>query len=240
MSCSKANIPAAPLIYERHYGPPLEFRVGTRTGPRVLAMLGYELLGGIRGDSASRWTPLPGLSAEGNASLRRAIERPDAYESAIELVDALRAEATPSHRRASRNGMPRRLTASQVVQTSPQRPPPISDKPHFAARLRCHRLVRDIRRPAGRNRILAHAPSGGCHPGARPEPAPTQEKTVSIEKPAQEKTSEKPGKKLIRPRLFCLLPKRPRGETTTPKRFENFSKPSTRLPKRRDPRTKWK
>ena len=101
--------------------PALNLAPESQTGPRVLAMLGYELLGGMRTESAGRWTPLPSLSAHGNAALRSAIEQRDAYESAAELVAALRPEAKPSRRRSSGRTAPRQLTVSQPVQTFPDR-----------------------------------------------------------------------------------------------------------------------
>lgn len=207
--------------------PPLDFPSGPRTGPRVLAMLGYELLGGIRGDPASRWTPLPGLSAEGNASLRRAIERPDAYASAIELVDALRAEATPPHRRASRNGMPRRLTAPQVVQTSPQHPAPITRKPHlgavYAAIGLCAVFV--ILVVAAGFWLVRPRPAAIQDTG--PAQTPAREETASNEKAAQPPDPSAP---------FLLAAEAAKRRDDDAEAFRNFSRALDASPEKGEPR----
>jgi serine/threonine protein kinase/TPR repeat protein len=207
--------------------PPLDFPSGPRTGPRVLAMLGYELLGGIRGDPASRWTPLPGVSAEGNASLRRAIERPDAYASAIELVDTLRAEATPPHRRASRNGMPRRLTAPQVVQTSPQHPAPITTKPHLGA----------VYAAIGLSAVFVILVVAAGFWLVRPRPAaiqdtgpaqtPAREETASNEKAAQPPDPSAP---------FLLAAEAAKRRDDDAEAFRNFSRALDASPEKREPR----
>ena len=211
----------------------------SQTGPRVLAMLGYELLGGMRVESAGRWTPLPSLSAYGNAALRGAIERGDAYESAAELVAALRPDAKPSPRRSSSRAAPRQLTVSQPVQTLQSRAANQHQSP-FCGALRGHRLERDIRCPPGRNRILALAPRGGSHCGEAPSPLSPRKKRCPSRNRRRRKPAKSPYRKLIRPRLSCLLPKRPRGETTTPKLLRISRRPLTRLPEKRDPRKRWK
>ena len=207
--------------------PPLDIPPGPRTGPRVLAMLGYELLGGMRGDSASRWTPLPGLSAEGNASLRRAIERADAYGSAAELVDALREEATPSHRRASRNEAPRRLTAPQVVQTSPQHPAPITTKPHLGAVYAAIGLsaVFVVLVVAAGFWLVRPKPAPIQDTG--PAPTPAREETASNEKAAQQPDPSAP---------FLLAAEAAKRRDDDAEAFRNFSRALDASPEKRGPR----
>jgi serine/threonine protein kinase/TPR repeat protein len=79
--------------------PALNLAQDFQTAPRVLAFLAYELLGGMRAQTAGRWMPLTSLSAEANAALRDAIERLDAYETAAALVTAL-GSAKPLRRKA--------------------------------------------------------------------------------------------------------------------------------------------
>ena len=207
----------------------------SQTGPRVLAMLGYELLGGMRVESAGRWTPLPGLSAYGNAALRGAIERGDAYESAAELVAALRPDAKPSPRRSSSSAAPHQLTVSQPVQT-PNRPPPISTKPHFAARyvvIGSSAIFVVVLVATG---FWLMRPAAVSTSGARPEPALTREKTVSIENPAQEKTSEKPVQEADPSAPFLLAAEEAKRRDDDAEAFENFSKALDASPGKKGPK----
>lgn len=158
----------------------------SRTGPRVLAMLGYELLGGMRLESSGQWTPLPSLSAHGNASLRIAIEQRDAYESAAELVAALRSGAKPPRRRAPGSTAPRQTTVSQSEQASPNQPPASTKKKsHFGA------LYAVIGSSAIFMVLLLAAGFWFLRPEAAPtlvpdtEPAPPTEAVAAIEKPVK-------------------------------------------------------
>ena len=217
--------------------PALNLAPESQTGPRVLAMLGYELLGGMRTESAGRWTPLPSLSAHGNAALRSAIEQRDAYESAAELVAALRPEAKPSRRRSSGRTAPRQLTVSQPVQTSPDRPPPSTKKPHFAA------LYAVIGSSAIFIVLLVATgfwfsrPRAIPTPSPGPEPAPTQEKTATLEKPAQKTaTTEKPAQKDDPSAPFLLAAEEAKRRDDDAGAFENFSRALDASPGKKGPK----
>ena len=133
---------------------------------------------------------------------------------------------------------PRQLTVSQPVQTFPDRPPPGTRKPHFAA------LYAVIGSSAifivllvatgfwfSRPRAIP-TPS----PSPSPEPAPTQEETATLEEPVPKTaTTEKPAQK-DDPSAPCYLPpKRPRGETTTPELLKISRERLTHLPEGGDP-----
>ena len=208
--------------------PPLDIPPGPRTGPRVLAMLGYELLGGMRGDSASRWTPLPGLSAEGNASLRRAIERADAYGSAAELVDALREEAAPSHRRASRNEAPHRPTAPHAVQTSPQHPAPITTKPHLGAVYAAIGLSAVFVVLVGAAGFWLVRPKPAPILDTGPSPTPPREETASNEKAAAQQPDPSAP--------FLLAAEAAKRRDDDAEAFRNFSRALDAAPEKRGPR----
>ena len=128
----------------------------------------------------------------------------------------------------------RQLTVSQPVRNSAIARRQSATKPHFAALYAVIGSSVIIRCPSGCNRIWLMRPAAVHHCQARaPEPAPTQEKTVHHrETGARRKPAEKPVKKLIPPRLSCLLPKRPRGEMTTPKHLRIFRRPLTPLPEK--------
>ena len=217
--------------------PALNLAPELQTAPRVLAMLGYELLGGMRAESAGRWTPLPSLSAHGNAALRSAIEQRDAYESAAELVAALRPEAKPSRLRSSSRMTPRQLTASQPVQDFPDRPPPSTRKPHFAA------LYAVIGSSAIFLVLLVAIgfwllrPRTVLTPGPGPEPTPTQEKIAIIEKPAQTTaTIEKPAQKDDPSAPFLLAAEEAKRRDDDAGAFENFSRALDASPGKKGPK----
>jgi TPR repeat protein/predicted Ser/Thr protein kinase len=217
--------------------PALNLAPESQTGPRVLAMLGYELLGGMRTESAGRWTPLPSLSAHGNAALRSAIEQRDAYESAAELVAALRPEAKPSRRRSSGRTAPRQFTVSQPVQTFPDRPPPSTNKPHFAA------LYAVIGSSAVFIVLLVATgfwfsrPRAIPTPSPSPEPAPTQEKTAALEKPAPKTaTTEKPAQKDDPSAPFLLAAEEAKRRDDDAGAFENFSRALDASPGKKGPK----
>ncbi len=61
----------------------------------AVAALAYEMLGGVRASgSTSNYVPIPGLSEEGNAALRKALNPAQGYPSARVLVDELAEEDT--------------------------------------------------------------------------------------------------------------------------------------------------
>lgn len=61
----------------------------------AVAALAYEMLGGVRASgSTSNYVPIPGLSEEGNAALRKALNPTQGYPSARALVDELAEEDT--------------------------------------------------------------------------------------------------------------------------------------------------
>ena len=196
----------------------------SQTGPRVLAMLGYELLGGMRVESAGRWTPLPSLSAQGNAALRSALERGDAYESAAGLVAALRPDAKPSPRAAPNEAASRKLAVARSAET-PNRAPSTKTTPHFAALsavigssvIFVVLLIATgfwLRRPAA-----VHPPS------TNPRPAPTQAETVTIAKPAQKKAAiEKPVPQEDPSAPFLRAAEEAKRRYDDAQAFENFSR----------------
>jgi TPR repeat protein/predicted Ser/Thr protein kinase len=217
--------------------PALNLAPESQTGPRVLAMLGYEMLGGMRTESAGRWTPLPSLSAHGNAALRSAIEQRDAYESAADLVAALRPDSKPSRRRSSGRTAPRQLTVSQPVQTFPDRPPPSTKKPHFAA------LFAVIGSSAIFIVLLVATgfwfsrPRAIPTPSPSPEPAPTQEKTATLEKPAPKTaTTEKPAQKDDPSAPFLLAAEEAKRRDDDAGAFENFSRALDASPGKKGPK----
>ena len=59
------------------------------THPQLLAHIAYELLGGYH-QAKERWTPVPALSAAGNAVLRQGMEDPRGFGTASEFVAALK------------------------------------------------------------------------------------------------------------------------------------------------------
>jgi serine/threonine protein kinase/TPR repeat protein len=216
--------------------PALNLAPGSQTGPRILAMLGYELLGGMRVESGGRWTPLPSLSAQGNAALRSAIEQSDAYESAAELVAALRPEAKPSPRRSSSRAAPRQPTVSQAV-PPPNRAPPTTTKPHFAA------LYAVIASSALFVVLLVAAGYWLLRPGAVPTPSPspehvpTREKTPTSEKPAKEAAiSEKPAQKDDPSAPFLLAAEEAKRRDDDAGAFENFSRALDASPGKKGPK----
>jgi hypothetical protein len=215
--------------------PALNLAPESQTGPRVLAILGYELLGGMRTESAGRWTPLPSLSAHGNAALRSAIEQRDAYESAAELVAALRPEAKPSRHRSSGRTAPRQLTVSQPVQTFPDRPPPGTRKPHFVA------LYAVIGSSAIFIVLLVATGFWFSRPRAiptpSPEPAPTQEETVTLEEPVPKTaTTEKPAQKDDPSAPFVLAAEEAKRKDDDAGAFENFSRALDASPGKKGPK----
>jgi serine/threonine protein kinase/TPR repeat protein len=200
---------------------------GSRTGPRLLAMLGYELLGGMRGESASRWTPLPGLSAEGNASLRRASEQADAYGSAAELVETLQLEARPSHRDASRLAALRQPVAPRAVQTSPKDPTPITTKPNLRAvyaTIGLSALFVVLAVGAG---FWLGRPRPTPIQDTGPVPTPTNEKTASHEKAAQQTDPSAP---------FLLAAEAAKRRDDDAQAFLNFSRALDASPEKKEPR----
>jgi TPR repeat protein/predicted Ser/Thr protein kinase len=219
------NTPNATIV------PPLDLAPESQTGPRVLARLGYEMLGGMRGESAGRWTPLPSLSAHGNAALRRAIEERDAYQSAAELVAALRPEAKPSSRRSSDRATPRQLPAAQPANVSPVQTQPIPKKSHFAALYAVIGLSAIFVVLVVGTGFLFLRPEPLPTPSisASPEPAPTHEnaagKPASLDKPAEKKAAiEKPEQKADPSAAFLVAAENAKRRDDDAGAFENFSR----------------
>jgi TPR repeat protein/serine/threonine protein kinase len=218
--------------------PALNLAPEFRTGPRVLAMLGYELLGGMRAESAGRWTPLPSLSAHGNAALRSAIEQKDAYESAAELVAALRPEAKPSRPRSSGGTAPRQPTVLQSVQTSYDRPAPSARKPHFAAMyavLGSSAIFIALLIATG---FWFLRPTEIPTPSPGPEPSATQEKTATVEEQPAEETAaiEKPAQEDDPSAPFLLAAEEAKRRDDDAGAFENFSRALDASPGKKGPK----
>ena len=61
----------------------------------AVASLAYEMLGGVKaGGSMGTYVPIPGLSEQGNAVLRRALTPEQNYKNARTFVEDLAAEAS--------------------------------------------------------------------------------------------------------------------------------------------------
>jgi len=68
---------------------PVSTSAGSLSAAQALALLAYEVLGGMKIEAGGRWTPLPALSAFGNSSLRQAVEAPTAFDSARSFLATL-------------------------------------------------------------------------------------------------------------------------------------------------------
>jgi TPR repeat protein len=93
----------------------------------AVASLAYEMLGGVRtGSSVGSYVPIPGLSEDGNAALRKALNPAQSYDNARVLVAEL-AKAAPASGplpvASLRELAPVRQAASGVL-----RPPPLPER----------------------------------------------------------------------------------------------------------------
>lgn len=90
----------------------------TLSPSQTLALLTYEVLGGMKMDASGRWTPLPALSAYGNSSLRQAIENPHSFSSAADFLSALQ----PGAKAPKRVPLKREPLSMPTTENSASRP----------------------------------------------------------------------------------------------------------------------
>jgi serine/threonine protein kinase/TPR repeat protein len=95
---------------------PTPLEAGHTSAALSLAAVACEVFGGLPVDGTGRWTPLPSLSAYGNASLKAVFEGRSDFSSASALVDAL----TPGAKAPKR--LPRPLKAPGEETTQPAAP----------------------------------------------------------------------------------------------------------------------
>ncbi len=225
--------------------PPPDFEPESQTGPRILARLCYEMLGGMRTETAGKWTPLPSLSAHANTALRSAIEQKDAFQSAAELVAALRPEAKPSNRRPPGRAAPQQPAAAEPVKTPPDRPPPAiakpPGKPHFAA------LYAVIGLSALFIVLVVGAgfwflrPKALPIPNGSPEPTPSRETTAErpadLDRPAQREAAiEKPEQKADPSAPFLAAAEEAKKRDDDAGAFANFSRALDASPGNNEPK----
>ncbi len=94
---------------------------GPMRAPGILARIAYELLGGYH-QGKDGWTPVPALSAPGNAVLRRGMEDPTGFRTAAEFMAAL--NPPRRGRAAGTSRMPGTRAARDVLAGGP--PPEVS------------------------------------------------------------------------------------------------------------------
>jgi hypothetical protein len=74
----------------------------------AVAALAYEMLGGVKAEgSSATYVPIPGVSEQGNAALRRALTPGHHYESARAFVESMPEEVVPTTQPAPRAPMPK-------------------------------------------------------------------------------------------------------------------------------------
>ena len=74
----------------------------------AVAALAYEMLGGVKAEgSSARYVPIPGLSEQGNAVLRRALTPGHHYESARAFVESMPEEVVTPMQPAPRASEPK-------------------------------------------------------------------------------------------------------------------------------------
>lgn len=156
----------------------------------AVAALAYELLGGVRaGSSAGGYVPIPGLSEEGNATLRQALSPGQAHASAREFVAELAAAAPASSAAPVIKPLPVRaspLVTPPPLPVQPERPKKKSLLPWILAAVALVVLVGAVilwqglvlwQRLESSAPAVAHSepPRPESEPVSDPSPAPTPE-----------------------------------------------------------------
>jgi serine/threonine protein kinase/TPR repeat protein len=171
---------------------------------RSLAPVACEIFGGLPVDGSGRWTPLPSLSAYGNASMKAVFEGRSEFSSASELVDALRPGAKAPRRRPRPQKPPvgeggpaaREATARPMPAPGPRRPPTRRKSPWpvlvaFAVLLGLGSLAvyfylgRTTPAPPAETPETPPAPEAVASPTAPPTPDPTPDPSLELMEQAE-------------------------------------------------------
>ena len=154
-----------------------------KSRPQLLAHLAYELLGGYH-QAKERWTPVPALSAAGNAVLRQGMEDPGSFATASAFVAALKPQQ-PRRQAGKQTRAPRR-TISPIAPGSS--PPPQTAGSHLwlyvAVACACAAVIAAVLFSFMRPPASVAGPSVAAQAEVSSTPAPAPEETKPVEDPA--------------------------------------------------------
>ena len=160
-----------------------------KSRPQLLASLAYELLGGYY-QAKERWTPVPALSAAGNAVLRQGMEDPRSFGTASEFVEALKPQQ-PRRHSGKQTRAPRKAIPQAFPGTSPLPQTQATGRPlwlYVAGAGACLAAIAII--AAGLFSFLRPsapvAVTAGPSVIAQTEPSPTQVPSPEETKPAED------------------------------------------------------